>query len=275
MIPKRIIQTWKTTDIPRRYRAYQRQLRRLHPDYEYLLMTDEEVDSFVRREYPEYAQAFDDLQDFISRIDLFRLLAVHKMGGFYFDLDVCISKPLDDLLDQACIFPFERQMDAYGSALLGTIEMLGQYAFGAQAGHPFLRACADNIRRTTLDSDFARAPSREILDSVLPAIIRDRGFMRVLYTAGPAMITRTLLEQPEGSEDVRILAAHGRNSRRKVKHVFGVYGAHQMSGTWLTHAQFSGLWRLLSRLRLRHKLRLLAKAESHLSRELLTVERLT
>lgn len=88
MIPKRIIQTWKSRKIPVEFRRYQKQIRKLNTDYEYLLFTDEDVNDFIAAEYPQFFEAFDSCSEFIFKADLFRLLAVHKLGGFYLDLDV-------------------------------------------------------------------------------------------------------------------------------------------------------------------------------------------
>lgn len=273
MIPKRIIQTWKTRDLPRRYRAFHRRLRELHPDYEFLHYTDDEVEAFVREEYPTYTETFDTLPEFISKVDLFRLLAVHKLGGFYFDLDVLMRKPLDDLREHPCVFPYERYPDPHFAARYGTIEMIGQYAFGAEAGHSFLLACADNIRRFAHEPESRNLPTEAHMAS-LPVMFGNAHTLRVLYTAGPEMITRTFIESPESRGDMKILSAMDPVAGKKVKFCFGSHATHQMTNSW-----FSGMparrilaARLFTRLMHRRTIRTLKRAEESVTSDLIMVE---
>ncbi len=59
--------------------------------------------------------------------DYARLLIIQKEGGIYFDTDVEVVKPFDDLLDQRAFFGFES--DQYMNTGIG---------FGAEAGNPVL-----------------------------------------------------------------------------------------------------------------------------------------
>jgi hypothetical protein len=276
MIPKCFIQTWKTRTIPRRYKAFQRRLRKLHPDYEFRFFTDDEVESFVRREYPEFSEAYDALPDVISRIDLFRLLAVHKHGGFYLDIDVLPHKPFDELLNHHAVFPFERYADPFFAARYGTLEMIGQYAFGAEPGHPFLMACAENIRKVALEPDSLRLPSSSDLAS-LPEIMGNAHSFRVLYTAGPGMVTRTFIESPESRGGLKLIAAlDERNPElvRKVTLSFGNFASHQVTGSWLTGMPVREiiLTRLVARLIHRRNAGLLKSASLSTSSELVMVD---
>lgn len=277
MIPKCIIQTWKTEKLPGRYGAFQRQLKKLHPDYEFRFFTDEQIDSFVRQEYPEFAEAYDALPDFISRIDLFRLLAVHKHGGFYLDIDVLPQKPFDELLDHEAVFPFERYADPFFAARYGTLEMIGQYAFGARPGHPFLMACAENIRKVALDPDSLCLPTTSDLAS-LPEIMGNAHSFRVLYTAGPGMVTRTFIESPESRGELKIIAALDERDPKLVRKItlsFGNLASHQVTGSWLTGMPTREVivTRLVARLIHRRNARLLKKAALSVSSELVMVER--
>lgn len=230
-IPKRFIQTWKSTQLPRRYRRFRRRLRRLHPDYELRLFTDDEMHAFVHAEYPEYADVYDRIPDVVSQTDLFRMLAVHKLGGFYADLDVLFVKPVDVLREHACVFPFQSNADSYFSALFGAVEMLGQYAFGAEAGHPFLIACVEAICRALEDPGWAMAPSREVLSSLFTPLEPESAFP-VYYTTGPCMVTRAFIEYPETRRDVRLIAAYDAKNNRKLYYCFGLHGVHGMDGSW-------------------------------------------
>src|SRR5215469_12232239 len=101
-IPKRIIQTDKSSDLPLLARASATNLRLLNPDFEYLFFDDASVEEFIDAEFPQYRPVFDSFPVRIQRYDFFRYLAVYHFGGFYFDTDVLLSSALEDLLEFGC-----------------------------------------------------------------------------------------------------------------------------------------------------------------------------
>src|SRR5690606_983945 len=104
-IPRRIIQTGKSRDLPPPARASARMLQLLHPDWDYMFFDDEDVRAFIALEYPQHRGLFETFPHPIQRYDLFRYLAVLRFGGFYFDLDVMAWQPLDALRAHGCVFP--------------------------------------------------------------------------------------------------------------------------------------------------------------------------
>ena len=54
MIPKRIIQTGKTPDLPPLCRAAVANVRLLNPDFEYCFFDDDQVAAFIAEHFPEY-----------------------------------------------------------------------------------------------------------------------------------------------------------------------------------------------------------------------------
>lgn len=237
MIPKRIIQTWKSKQVPREYRKYQKRLRELNPDYEFLLFTDEEVTEFVETEYPQFLDAFNSFPEIIYKMDLFRLLAVHKLGGIYLDLDVYPLRSFDSLLEHDCVFPFEGQVGkAWFYANYGVAETIGQYAFAAKAGHPFLLACAEKIRGIACKEEPLIMPSREelamsslYLASSLDTVYKEQS---VIFSTGPGLVTRTYLEQPESHGEMKILSVRNTNTDMHIWFCFGPYAVHRMGGEW-------------------------------------------
>ena len=93
-IPKRIIQTGRHVEQSLRNRAMMSNIRLLNADYEYLFFDDVRVRDFITQECPEHRAVFDAFQFPIQRYDFFRYLAVHRYGGFYFDLDVLLASGL-------------------------------------------------------------------------------------------------------------------------------------------------------------------------------------
>ena len=111
-IPKIIHQTWKTKEIPKELVFCVESWSRLNPGWEYKLWTDVEMDSFVKKEFPEIYSTYVEYPAGIFRADLFRLLVVYKMGGVYVDLDMECIKSLDYLIktfikDKDLAFSFE------------------------------------------------------------------------------------------------------------------------------------------------------------------------
>lgn len=230
-IPARIIQTWKSKQLPGRYRKYQSRLRELNPNFEFLLFTDQEIAAFVQDEYPEFQDTFENIPTIISKTDLFRLLAVHKLGGFYLDLDVLLTRPLEALRKESCVFPFERQADPFFCVTYGQIECLGQFAFAATAGHPFLMACMENIRRALSDRQWANLPPPEVTATFL-ATFGSQRMLEIYYTTGPVIVTRTYAERPDLNGSIKVIRAFNQDTEKFEKWCFGLYGIHAMEGSW-------------------------------------------
>jgi hypothetical protein len=225
-IPKRIIQTSKNLDLPLIAIAAAANVKLLNPDYEYLFFTDEQIEAFIVEHYPEYHSVFHAFRYPIQRIDFFRYLAIYKFGGFYFDLDVFLASSLDDLLDSGCVFPFEElTVNSFFQQEYGMDWEIGNYAFGAAPGHPFLNSIITNCVRSQKDPAWGKQMLRSI-----PSVLHDRYY--VFSTTGPGLITRTLAEYPDAAAQVKVLFPEN-VCDTKSWHRFGSYGIHLMEGSWL------------------------------------------
>jgi hypothetical protein len=226
-IPKRIIQTGKQVQQPLQNRAMMANIRLLNPDYEYLFFDDDGVRKFIEQEFPQHRQIFDSFRFPIQRYDFFRYLAVYRYGGFYLDLDIMLASGLSSLLDCGCVFPFEGL--TLSTFLRSHHEMdweIGNYAFGAAPGHPFLEAVIENCVRAQKEPSWVKPMMRG-----LPFLFRDEYL--VLNTTGPGLLSRTLAENAELAQTVKVLfpddVCDVRNSNR-----FGDLGVHLMDGSWRT-----------------------------------------
>lgn len=224
-IPRRIIQTEKSKDVPLLAKAVTTNLRLLNPDFEYLFFDDVRVEEFIDAEFPQYRPVFDSLPVRIQRYDFFRYLAVYRLGGFYFDTDVLLASGLEDLLEFGCVFPFENlSIYSFLCSEYGMDWELGNYAFGATAGHPFLGAIIKNCVRAQHHPEWGESMMKSI-----PRMFRDEYF--VLATTGPGLVSRTLAEYPGACDEVKVLFPEDvcdRNSWAR----FGAYGVHLQVGTW-------------------------------------------
>lgn len=230
-------------------------LRLLNPDFEYLFFDDEQVRNFLDRECPKYRLVFDGFRFPIQRYDFFRYLVVHRYGGFYFDLDVLLASGVSELLESGCVFPFEGL--TLSNFLRSRHEMdweIGNYAFGAAAGHPFLEAVIENCVRAQRDPQWVKPMLRG-----LPAMFREE--FLILNTTGPGLLSRTLAENPELGRTVRILFPEDVCDPKSWNR-FGDLGLHFMDGSWRTKsgflrrrlAQYWEIWKLRGLLRQSRKL---------------------
>ena len=224
-IPKRIIQTNRSLDLPLIEKAAVANIKLLNPDFEYMFFDDRQVEEFIEKEFPEYRDVFHSFPVRIQRYDFFRYLAVYRFGGFYLDMDVFLASNLSELLDYGCVFPFEAlTINAYLREEHAMDWEVGNYAFGAAAGHPFLLAIIENCIRAQTDRDWVKNMGRSV-----PQIFLEEYY--VLYTTGPLLVSRTLAEFPDAAKHVTVLFPDDVCDATYWNR-FGHFGVHLMGGTW-------------------------------------------
>jgi hypothetical protein len=199
-------------------------VRLLNPQYDWCFFDDLDVELFIDRDFPRYRRTFDSFSFPIQRYDFFRYLAVYRLGGFYLDLDVLLTKELSLLRPSGCVFPFEgltfsRLLRGYGMDW-----EIGNYAFGAEAGHPFLKAVIENCVKAQEDPSCTQA-----MMSGVPLL--SKAAHNVLYTTGPGLLSRTLAENAALASTVTVLFPEDVCDIQSW-HTFGDFGVHMMDGTW-------------------------------------------
>jgi mannosyltransferase OCH1-like enzyme len=216
-IPKIIIQTWKDNDIPEKYHNDIKSLKQSNPDYQFIFFTDEDIDKFIKDNYPEYYETYNKLPVKIQKIDFFRYLAVYHYGGFYFDLDISGHQSLDNLLLFDCIFPIDNHIKNCDWPRFnklcekGVYILLGQYAFGAKPKNDFLKLLVDTIKQD--------------IDKYVNEF-NTLGFSNayVYETTGPDFVTNIYAEYQD-KHKINIIY-HPENQK------FGFYASHNCYGTW-------------------------------------------
>ncbi|CAI4036818.1 hypothetical protein SMKI_16G1160 [Saccharomyces mikatae IFO 1815] len=98
LIPKIIHQTYKTEDIPEHWKEGRQKCLDLHPDYKYILWTDEMAHEFIKEKYPWFLDTFENYKYPIERADAIRYFILSHYGGVYIDLDDGCERKLDPLL---------------------------------------------------------------------------------------------------------------------------------------------------------------------------------
>src|SRR5262245_37394105 len=131
-IPRRIIQTAKSRDLPLLEQAVVANIRLLNPDFEYLFFDDADVERFIDEHFSQHRELVESFPVRIQRYDFFRYLAIFHLGGFYLDTDVLLARGLDDLCGFGCVFPFEElSIHRFLRDRHGMDWEIGNYAFGA------------------------------------------------------------------------------------------------------------------------------------------------
>ena len=253
-IPRRIIQTWKTANLvalPLREQGFVRRMLAANQDYHHQLFDDVGVEDFVyTRCAPRWIALYESLPTVIQRLDLFRVLAVYELGGFYFDIDMSIDGPLDALLGHQAVFAEEVHSNT--DAILrvrGITNLYANYAFGGTRRHPVFLRILETMEAAVQDPAVAGVES-----GMTP-------FKRVLFTTGPVMLTRAVADfvgdtaLPKGERAGIGVLVHAEENQ------FGSYGTHHLMHSWvkpgkcispLLHpaAWLCGLWSLRRHVRL-------------------------
>lgn len=112
--------------IPARFDDYWKRWGDLHPDWQQLTWQDP-----LNPDDWELGFLFDRCTAGAQLAGLVRLEVVWRHGGVYVDMDVEPVRSIDDLLAHSCFFGTEG-----GGILTDAI-------FGAEPGHPGIRACID------------------------------------------------------------------------------------------------------------------------------------
>jgi hypothetical protein len=246
-IPKRIIHIYCAPEgqpdkLPLVCQASLANVKLLHPDFEFMLFNEERMNAFMEAEFPEYRQTISSFPLPIQRFDFFRYLAVYRLGGFYFDLDIFLARDLSPLLEEECVFPFEEL--TWSQYLRDEHDMdweLANYGFGAAPGHPFLKAVISNCARAQKEPKWAAQMMRGI-----PQWFRNP-FIPPM-TTGPGMVSRTFAENADLRHDVTVLFPPDVRDER-TWHRFGSFGVHLMQASWrkrdgLLRTRLARLWEI-------------------------------
>lgn len=101
-IPRRIIQYWNDSVLPKDVQHLCHSWPEVNPDYEYRCFSRQEAIAFIKQHYDEDKRilaAFQNCDEPATQSDFFRLAYLNKMGGFYADADDGCRSSLDTVLD--------------------------------------------------------------------------------------------------------------------------------------------------------------------------------
>jgi len=140
-IPRIVHQLWKTEHVPKRWRQAVESVRRYHKGWEYRLWTDALIDDYVRTKHARFYPVFAGMNRHIMRIDVFRYLLMHDVGGLYCDLDCEFVRPYD-YGDAQLVLSLEYDV-AYGDPE----NQVANYVFASAPGHALWRDVLDDLQQ--------------------------------------------------------------------------------------------------------------------------------
>lgn len=83
-IPKLFHQSWKNDEVPAKFKTWSEGCRELHPDWEYVLWTDDDNLALVQTYFPWLEDTYRGLAGPIYRADFVRNLYMYMYGGYVF-----------------------------------------------------------------------------------------------------------------------------------------------------------------------------------------------
>ncbi len=93
-IPKIIHQVWLGSPLPDEYKAFVQSWKDFHPDWEYILWTDEKVAHELQLDNQCY---YDEAVNYGEKSDILKWELIYRFGGVYIDVDFECLQPLDVL----------------------------------------------------------------------------------------------------------------------------------------------------------------------------------
>ncbi|KAI9199485.1 nucleotide-diphospho-sugar transferase, partial [Polychytrium aggregatum] len=139
VIPHIIHQSWKNQTLPKKFARWADSWKQHHPDWIYILWTDEMNRDLVQREFPWFLSTYDALPHNINRADAARYLYMYQYGGVYADLDMECLRAMDAPVDEG-----EPALIDRGAALIGRMghntrfeHSLPNAWMASSPGHPF------------------------------------------------------------------------------------------------------------------------------------------
>ncbi|KAG2453558.1 hypothetical protein HYH02_001777 [Chlamydomonas schloesseri] len=147
------------------------------PGWQTRFYDDEACTDFVRREFPEYLDAYLSLPKDVERSDFFRYMVVLRLGGVYADIDVELRQPLDSIVTptDTLVVGWEAEVatdaEAFKRHFVRKRQVL-QWFFAAAPGHPVLRAACDHIARYARHT-FSNNTNRDTLERTGPGMWTD------------------------------------------------------------------------------------------------------
>jgi mannosyltransferase OCH1-like enzyme len=163
-IPKIVMQTWKNSDIPDKWKDGQKSVGKMFKGWKYVLTDDEFNRNFVVNHFPDYLKYYDAFPYNIQRVDVFRYMWLYVNGGVYIDMDNEIMEDFSYL--------FKEDVDLY-----------------------FIKNTGQCIFTNWLMASKARVPFwLQILEETKRKVSKIGKHSIVMNTTGPSMLNKAIIK---------------------------------------------------------------------------------
>tara|TARA_Y100000816_G_scaffold292620_1_gene289183 strand:+ start:3472 stop:4152 length:681 start_codon:yes stop_codon:yes gene_type:complete len=219
MIPKIIHQVYvkqkPDSVFPKEYERCQKTVWEHHPDFQYKLYDENDMENVIKKHCPEYLEVWNNLPRMIMKIDMFRIMLMYVFGGIWADFDYFFFKPFD-LLDHKIVLTCNKENEQ------GQPISVANALMASQPNQPFWKKLLDNF--------FAQNRT-----------IRYQSEWDVIRETGPQFLSKTWKEYLP-KEDIyvaerKLFHPPSLNSTYNYKYIeelrtSGIYGIHFCTSLW-------------------------------------------
>lgn len=179
-VPRIVHQTWKTLEVPERWKSSQIEWKKLHPDWEYRLWSDADLRNLILSDYSWFIPTYDSFKHNIQRVDVARSFILHKYGGVYSDLDIVPVRSFENFVSY-----FENDETTFTVALVETPNsmlgyILSNYLMLGVPGSPFWDYYWKWLKNKEWEKEFPW---------YMRMLMRQRHYA-VLFSTGPTALSR-------------------------------------------------------------------------------------
>lgn len=194
-------------ELPEQYRAFQESWLTMHPDWEYYVWTEADLETFpfINKEL------FDAAKNYGQKSDIWRYEILYHFGGVYLDVDYECLKPIDAFNHYYHFYIGIQPLDT-------TMAQLGIGLIGSIAHHPILKHAIETL-----------VPKKDI--------------KQIIVATGPIHFTIAFLESAgrSGLRDIAMPASYfypcgyaQKGMPRSVWDKPEAYAVHHWAGSWLS-----------------------------------------
>lgn len=159
LIPKIIHHIWLGSPLPERCRVLRETWIKHHPDWQFILWTEKDIEQFGLINKDLYLAA----KNYAEKSDIARYEILYRMGGLYVDTD----------FECLCSFDvFHHSCDFYAGVNQGPKVEVFNGLIGSRAQHPILKECLINLGISTQQHSH---------------------FSKILFRTGPYFFTQQIL----------------------------------------------------------------------------------
>lgn len=185
-IPRIIMQTWKTKDVPEKWRESGESIARYMPNWNRILMTDEDNREFVKKHFPDFLYVYDSYKHGIQRADAIRYMFLYIHGGIYMDLDYRMNSSIEHLFTTGDIY----FMNSPTHTMYWNNSIMA-----SRPRHPFWLEVIEKMKQVAFEPPFWAKGKH----------------FKVMETTGPGMFSRVVQETkyPYSVLPVRLVSPRG------------------------------------------------------------------